>query len=164
MAPSRPIPATSFRCPACERRRDRIADPVEGAALIAAVPVEDRPLWATAMYAGLRRGEIQALRAGDVDLAAGVIRVERGWDYKAGAIELKSNAGRRRVPIAAMLRDHLLDHQLRVEREGEQLLFGSTAPARPRSTDALQLRADRHGRRSGWTGSPRTNAATPTPR
>ena len=42
------------------------------------------------MYAGLRRGELQALRAGDVDLAAGVIRVERGWDDKAGAIELKS--------------------------------------------------------------------------
>jgi integrase len=59
-------------------RRDRIADPVEAAALIAAVPAgQDRALWATAFYAGLRRGELQALRWQDVDLAAGFIHVER---------------------------------------------------------------------------------------
>ena len=38
--------------------------------LIATVPERDRPLWATAMYAGLRRGELRALRWEDVDLAA----------------------------------------------------------------------------------------------
>ena len=41
-----------------------------------------------------------------------MIRVERGWDPTKGAIELKTNAGRRRVPIAAVLRDHLLEHRL----------------------------------------------------
>ena len=46
----------------------RIADPAEAAALIAAVPARYRALWATAMYAGLRRGELQALRWSDVDL------------------------------------------------------------------------------------------------
>ena len=79
----------------------------------------------------------------------GVIRVERGWDYKEGAIELKSNAGRRRVPIAAVLRDHLLEHQLRVEREGEQLLFGRTAGRPVRSADALQRRADKAWQAAG---------------
>ena len=39
-------------------RRERIATPAEAGALIAALPVEDRALWATAMYAGLRRGEL----------------------------------------------------------------------------------------------------------
>jgi integrase len=53
------------------------------------------------MYAGLRLGELRALRVDDVDLAGGVIRVERGWDPAEGAIELKSHAGRRKVPIAA---------------------------------------------------------------
>jgi integrase len=72
---------------------------------------------------GLR--SLQALRASDVDLAAGVIRVERGWDPVEGAIGLKSRAGRRRVPIPAVLRDELLEHQLRTGgREGDQLLFG----------------------------------------
>jgi hypothetical protein len=33
-----------------------------------------------------------------------VIRVERGWDPAEGPIELKSHAGRRRVPTAAVLR------------------------------------------------------------
>lgn len=80
-------PCDKLRLPRSDRRRDRIANPREGAALIDAVPVEDRPLWATAMYAGLRRGELQALRAGDVDLAAGLLRVEHGWDFKEGAID-----------------------------------------------------------------------------
>jgi integrase len=39
-------------------------------------------VWATALYAGLRRGELQALRWRDVDLEAGVIRVEGSWDDK----------------------------------------------------------------------------------
>ena len=34
-------------------KRDRIASPEEGSRLIAALPAEDRALWATAMYAGL---------------------------------------------------------------------------------------------------------------
>jgi integrase len=60
-----------------EGRRDRYASPEEAAVLIATVPERDRPLWATAMYAGLRRGELRALRWQDVDLASGVIRVRR---------------------------------------------------------------------------------------
>jgi len=143
-------PCDKLSMPRSNRRRDRIADPVEGAALIAAVPVEDRPLWATAMYAGLRRGEIQALRACDVDLAAGLLRLEHGWDYKAGAIALKSNAGRRRVPIAAVLRDHLIEHRLRVERQGEQLVFGRSATT-PFVPDQLQRRADKAWEAAGLT-------------
>jgi integrase len=82
------------------------------------------------MYAGLRRGELQALRARDVDRAAGVIEVERGWDEREGVIELKSRAGRRKVPISAVLHDHLTEHRIRVHREDEELMFGRT------STDA----------------------------
>jgi integrase len=134
-------PCDKLSMPRSDRRRDRIADPKEGADLIAAVPLEDRAIWATAMYAGLRRGELQALRDRDLELASGVIHVERGWDYKEGAIELKSNAGRRRVPIAAILRDHLLEHRLRVDREGDDLIFGRTldSPFRPKP---VQGRAD----------------------
>ena len=51
------------------------------------------------MYAGLRRGELMALLWSDIDLASGLIRVERAWDVGEGPVEPKSAAGRRRVPI-----------------------------------------------------------------
>jgi integrase len=59
-------PCDGLELAAVRGRRDRIADPAEAEALIAAAPTHDRAIWATALYAGLRRGELQALRAGDV--------------------------------------------------------------------------------------------------
>ena len=95
-------------------RRDRIADPVEAVVLLAALPVEDRPIWATAFYAGLRLGERKELRWEDVTLATGLLRVERGWDVVQGEIDApKSREGRRSVPIPAVLRTALLEHRLR---------------------------------------------------
>ena len=79
-------PTRKVKMPTPAGRRDRIASPAEAAKLLAAVPAEDRPIWATAMYAGLRRGELQALRAQDVRLEDGVIAVEAGWDHKDGRI------------------------------------------------------------------------------
>jgi len=84
---------------------------------------------------------LRALRVADVDLANGVIRVERGWDDKEGEIELKTSAGRRRVPIPAVLRDHLVEQKLAIGREGEELIFGRTA-SDPFNAKALQDRAD----------------------
>jgi integrase len=93
------------------------------------------------MYGGLRLGELRALRVCDVDLAGGVIRVERGWDPSAGLIELKSQAGRRRVPIAAVLRDYLAEHLARPGRRDSELIFGNT-PEVPFTPNMLQRRAD----------------------
>lgn len=105
----------------------RVASAKEAAALSEPLPDSDRALWAVAFYAGLRRGEIQALRACDIDLGASLIRVEGRWDQEEGAIEPKSLAGRRTVPLLAILRDHLDEHLLRTGRTGEQLVFGRTA-------------------------------------
>lgn len=105
-------PATGLQLPAVRGRRDRVVSPADAAALLTALPDRDRALWATFLYAGLRRGEAQALRWQDVDLAAGVIRVERGWDQIGGAIEPKSRAGRRIVPISSALRTYLVAHKL----------------------------------------------------
>lgn len=134
-------PCDGLELAAVRGRRERIATAAEAEALIAAVPDRDRVVWATAMYAGLRRGEVQALRADDVDLATGVIRVERGWDDQEGEIALKSRAGRRRVPITAALRDFLVEHRMRVERTGPELVFGRTASL-PFYAKSLQERAD----------------------
>jgi integrase len=62
----------------------RIASAQEPAALLGVLPAEDRSLWATAFYAGLRHGELQALRVADVDLGASLIRVEHGRDQREG--------------------------------------------------------------------------------
>jgi len=134
-------PCSGVKLPTPGKRTTRIADPAEAAALIAAVPDRDRPLWATAMYAGLRRGELQALRWSDVDLAAGVIHVERGWDEVAGEQETKGR-NRRRVPVVAILRDHLLEHRLRHGGEVGDLVFGRMADV-PFTPNAVTKRADR---------------------
>jgi integrase len=119
-------PTTSLELPAVRGRRERIASPEEAAELLAALPDRDRPLWACALYGGLRRGELMALRVEDIDLAAGLIRVERSWDVKEGVIEPKSRAGRRSVPIAAVLRGYLAERKLQLGR-AEGLFFGRSA-------------------------------------
>jgi integrase len=111
--------------PAVRGGRNRIAAPDECAALLEALSAADRPIWATAMYAGLRRGELMALRVEDVDLATGVIRVCRGWDTLEGVI-LPKNGKERRVPIAAVLRDYLDEHLLALDWT-DGLVFGASA-------------------------------------
>ena len=116
-------PTLGLSLPAVRCRRDRVARPEEARALIEAVPESDRAIWATALYAGLRRGELQALRWENVDFDAGVIRVERGWDQKAGPIEPKSQAARRRVALVRAPRSELAAHRLR-EGGGGELALG----------------------------------------
>ncbi|HVY77922.1 MAG TPA: site-specific integrase [Solirubrobacterales bacterium] len=108
------------------KRPTRIASAAEAAALLAALPADDRPVWATAFYAGLRRGELQALRVCDIDLAGNLIAVERGWDQVQGVIEPKSRAGSRGVPLLSILRGYLVAHLDRRGRRGEALVFGRT--------------------------------------
>jgi len=132
-------PTTGLELPAVRSKRDRIASPAEAASLIEALPRGDRALWATAMYAGLRRGELMALRWEDIDLGAGLVRVERSWDAKEGFIEPKSAVGRRTVPIASVLRDYLVEHRVKAAHT-EGLVFGKTA-GEPFSPTAVRERS-----------------------
>lgn len=120
-------PTRGLALPAPRPPERRVASPAEAERILAAVAPDDRALWATAIYAGLRRGELMALRWEDVDLAAGVIHVRRGWDTIEGEIEPKSRHGHRRVPIPAVLRDHLVERRMTSE---ESYVFGGALRVR----------------------------------
>lgn len=63
---------------------------------------EWRPLFATAVYTGMRKGELLGLQKSDVDLIAGTIAVRRSYDHettKGGHADL--------IPLATPLRPYL---------------------------------------------------------
>ena len=139
-------PTTGVQLPAVRGKRERIASPSEGARLIAAVDDRHRALWATAMYAGLRAGELQALSWSDVDFEVSVMRVRRAYDPKSRVmVEPKSRSGRRTVPMSSALRRELLEHRLRLGRRSG-LVFGRTAE------DPFDNATVRHRARRLWAG------------
>src|SRR5439155_20986963 len=105
-------PTSGLELPAVRGRHDRIASPEEAATLLAALD-GDRALWATAMYAGLRLGELMALDWKHVDLDRDLIHVRWSYDNKeAVRVAPKSRAGVRTVPLASVLKTHLGAHRL----------------------------------------------------
>jgi integrase len=135
-------PTAGLRLPAVRSGRDRIASPAEAEELLAALPAGDQPLWATALYAGLRRGELMGLRWQDVDLAQGLLYVVRAWDPKDHQmVAPKSSAGTRRVPIPAALRAYLAPAKLASGGDLEALVFGNRGE--PFSASSIGERAQR---------------------
>ena len=134
-------PTRDLRLPARRGKRDRVASVDEAAALLQALLPVDRALWATAFYAGLRRGELRGLAWENVDLAAGTIAVVRSWDDKAGEIAPKSRSGIRSVPMTSALRDFLTEHRM-ITGRSEGLVFGKNA-SEPFTTTTIRNRANR---------------------
>lgn len=133
-------PTSRLRLPASTGRRERIATPDEACRLIEALQPQDRALWATAMYAGLRHGELRALQVGDVDLERRRIDVQRGGDQYEGEIDPKSEKGTRPTIITKLLRHLLARHIQDTGREGADLVFGDT-PTKPFRSDRVYKRA-----------------------
>jgi integrase len=133
-------PCLGLRLPSVDAVRDRVADPAEATTLVDALAEDDRALWATAFYAGLRRGELRALRCRNVDIKQGMIAVEAGWDDVDGPIDPKSRKGRRTTPIPAMLSKLLAAHMLKTGRSGDDFIFGTTK-TRPFTPSHMRRRA-----------------------
>jgi len=142
-------PTADLRLPASHGKRERIADRTEARALIEAAPEGNRALWATALYAGLRLGELRALRWGDLDFKAARINVRRSWDAREGEITPKSAAGTRTVPMPEALRVHLDAHR---DRGGDAaagaLVFGRSGD-RPFAADTPSQQARRVWKAAG---------------
>jgi integrase len=133
-------PTTGLEIPAVRGRRERIASPAEARKLLGALE-HDRALWATALFSGLRMGELRALEWDAIDFDRGLIHVRRSWDHIEGPVEPKSRAGRRSVPLAAELRTDLASHRLACGRP-EGLVFGRAVDW-PFNPGSVNIRAGR---------------------
>ncbi|GLY21652.1 site-specific integrase [Micromonospora sp. NBRC 101691] len=85
----------------------------EAGRLLLALPEHYRPLFVTALGTGLRWGELAGLRAGRVDVLAGILRVEETLSELPGAAELvfgppKTAASRRTVTLPSEVRQALV--------------------------------------------------------
>jgi integrase len=139
-------PTTGLELPAVRGTRDRIASPQEAVELLAAVE-QDRALWATAMYAGLRLGELRALQWDAIDLDRNVIRVTWSWDPREGLVTPKSRAGLRVVPIPAVLRATILSYKVVSARRSE-FVFAAIS-GKPFCPKSINDRADKAWKDAG---------------
>jgi len=135
-------PTRDLRLPSGEKERDRIASPTEAAALVEALPPHDQALFGLAVDAGLRLGEILALRWEVIDLEGLTLRVERSWDASSRQfVKPKSKAGTRTVPIIDRLAMLLADHRVLTNHPTGGLLFESDrVPEQPVHPTPLRRR------------------------
>jgi integrase len=126
-------PARDLDLPEPGGTREWDGTPEDAKAYVDAAREDERAMWAAAFYAGLRAGELRALRVDDLhaidDDEDGErwISVERGWDDREGEIAPKSIAGVRLVPFPETLRTIVAAHLVRTGRSGRDLVFGKTA-------------------------------------
>ena len=120
-------PTYNLKLPAARGQRMRIEPPEHAEKLIDAAPDELRAFWALALFAGLRRGELRALRCSDLDIKNGLVHVTRGWDDHEGEQPTKTERGERSVPLSGRVKKELAAHLLLTGRSGDDLVFGRTA-------------------------------------
>ena len=112
---SGPNPATTVQRRKVPRRAPDYLRAEEVAPVLNALDARWQPLFATAIYAGLRKGELLGLRKPDVDLGARLLTVARSYDRdttKGGHADV--------IPIAAELVPYL---QRAMESSPSELVF-----------------------------------------
>jgi integrase len=123
----------------------RFLTPDEIEALIAAVPDDalgatDRALYLTAAFAGLRQGELIALRWRDVDWAVGLIRVRRSFTRGRFGTP-KSRRSNRAIPIADRVGSELARHSQQSDYTADDdLVFGHPATGAPYDASRMRKR------------------------
>lgn len=124
-------PADNVPLPADEPGEQRFLSPAEVASLADATPGRYRAVVLTACYAGLRFGELCALRRRRVDLMRGRVEVAETLADTGRAQTFgppKTKRGRRTVPVPRVLGDALADHlECYVVPEPDALLFTTEA-------------------------------------
>jgi len=91
----------------------RVLDTNEIERLLGAIDdLHERALVASAIFTGLRKGELRGLTWGDVDFDAGEIRVRCQADRNGAAVEPKTRRARRTVALMPALGRLLREHRL----------------------------------------------------
>lgn len=107
------------------RRPPRFLSAEELRRLLALLAEPIRTIALLAALAGLRIGEILALRWGHIDLVAGVLRVEETL-YRGNFGSPKTQASRREVPLAeAVVQALVLQRSRSLDRSPEALVFAT---------------------------------------
>ncbi len=131
--------------------------------------VARRATLATFVFAGLRIGELTALRWRDVDLAANRITVRDGGGDSTSE-RAKTDAGYRVVDLLPVLRDTLTEYKAAQDPDSDALVFPSSTGRRLNPSNirrrVLSLRrarqrAARHPRRRAVTGRADATQAAP---
>ncbi|HEY8844979.1 MAG TPA: tyrosine-type recombinase/integrase [Gaiellaceae bacterium] len=130
-------PTDDLELPAAGGTLEWEGTPEDVRALLDALPESDRALWATAAYAGLRRGELRALRVENIRDDG--ISVEHSWDDVEGEKAPKSKAGVRVALLPETLREILLKQT--AGRTGDALVFGRT-DSEPFTPSYIRKRAE----------------------
>jgi integrase len=155
-------PTHDLELPAPNPTEVQIIAPVVAARLLGAAPVEDRAIWGTALYAGLRYGELRALRWSALNSANGIIEVRESWDPKEGPIEPKTRRSRRTVPMPQVLRALLAEQRNRCAEPGGRVLVFGEGEHRPFEAKRLYVVADRAWRKAGISDRLRLHQARHT--
>jgi hypothetical protein len=151
-------PTLGVKVPAARNGRERFATPQEATRLLAAVPEADRAVWATAMYAGLRRGEIMALRWTDIDRRpAPSMSRARGTRSTAPATRRAATAGTSRSSACCASASPPFASR---SRPGPSCASASATAVRSAPTGCKSA-PTQHGPPPAWSASPSTTAATP---
>ncbi|MBN2026601.1 MAG: site-specific integrase [Actinobacteria bacterium] len=117
-------PTAAIRVPKTRRKELTIITPEQYKKLLSACAEDLYDLVAIAGLAGLRQGEIVALRWKDIDFEYGVIRVMRNYFPGHGFSDLKTASSRRAVPIVATLDEILrLRYQEQKKLPPDALVF-----------------------------------------
>jgi integrase len=142
-------PAAGLELPGGDQKpRERVAGPAEAERLVAALAApRDRALWAAALYAGLRAGELRALKWRHVDIDASRITICQSMDDRRATGDPKSRAGTRRVPITLHLRRQLSALQAETVEALDAYVFGE-APDRAFAPTSIYRRA-----RADWAAA-----------
>jgi integrase len=110
------------------RREMRILRPEEIDALLRAVTPLYRPLLATAIFTGLRQGELLGLTWADIDLRAGLVRVRKQLDRDGVRVSPKTPQAVREVVLMPALGHILRQHRLSSRFSGDYApVFASSA-------------------------------------
>jgi integrase len=131
----------------------RVLDTGEVERLLGAVEgLRDRALIATAVFTGLRKGELRGLRWGDVNFDAGEIHVRRQADRRGAEAETKTRRARRTVALMPALGRLLREHRLASPLSSDEHPVFASEAGTPLDSRNIDRRVFGPAvKRAGWT-------------